>query len=185
MVTPYASPPAADREIEPRSPWTLIGRATVVVLALSLTAMWVYAFFGDHGVPGRLENPTFPALAEPVCEATMGRIDQLPRADQTPTADERADVVDQGSDDLDAMLTELQRLVPPGQAETEPVNQWLADWRTYVHDRRDYTTELRVDPMTRFAVTQSDRDNRQVTGALDRFAAINGMAACSIPDDLS
>ena len=39
--------------------------------------------------------------------------------------------------------------------------------------------------MTRFAVTQSERDKSQITGALDRFARINEMAACKIPDDLS
>lgn len=185
MVTPYASPPATDDDTEPRSRWTLIGRAAVVALTLSLVAMWIYAFFGDHGVPGRLENPVFPALAQPVCEATQAEIDQLPRADQTPIAGDRADVVDRGSDELDAMLEELRLVVPAGRPETEPVTQWIEDWQVYVNDRRDYTAQLRQDPMTRFAVTQSERDKRQVTSALDRFATINGMDACTIPDDLS
>lgn len=184
VVTPYAAPPATEDD-EPRSRWTVVGRTAVVVLALGLTVMWIYAFFGDHGVPGRLENPTFPALAQPVCEATQVRIDELPRADQTPTADGRADVVDQASDELDAMIGQLRGLVPAGMPETEAETQWLDDWAVYVQDRRDYTAQLRVDPMTRFAVTQSDRDKRQVTSALDRFAEINGMPACTIPDDLS
>jgi hypothetical protein len=188
-VTPYAAPPVTEDDNEPRSPWTLVGRVAVIVLALSLAAMWIFAFFGDHGVPGRLEDPVFPALAQPVCEATQDRIDQLPRADQTPTAAGRADVVDQATDDLDAMLVELRGLVPARTAATEhevdAVTQWIDDWQIYVQDRRDYTAQLRVDPMTRFAVTQSDRDKRQVTSALDRFAEINGMGACTIPDDLS
>jgi hypothetical protein len=151
--------------------------------------MWVYAFFGDHGVPGRLEDPVFPALAEPVCRSTQIRIDELPRADQTPTAGARADVVDQGTAELQAMLDQLRTLVPARGATTDQeidsVTQWIEDWQVYVQDRRDYTAQLRVDPMTRFAVTQSERDNRQVTSALDRFAEINGMPACTIPDDLS
>lgn len=157
----------------------------MVVLILSLTGMWAYAFFGDHGVPGRLENPVFPALANPVCQATQERIDELPRADQTPDASDRAAVVDQASAELTTMLDELEDLVPAGQPETEPVTVWIEDWRIYVTDRYDYTAQLRQDPMTRFAVTQSDRDRRQVTSALDRFATINTMAACTIPDDLS
>jgi hypothetical protein len=185
VVTPYAAPPATDDDTEPRSRWTLVGRAAVVVLAVGLIAMWTYAFLGDHGVPGRLENPVFPARAEPVCAATQARIDALPRANQTPTAGERADVVDAASDELDAMLVELRGLVPVGAAETEPETQWIEDWQIYVHDRRDYTAQLRVDPMTRFAVTQSERDKRQVTSALDRFAEINGMPSCVVPDDLS
>lgn len=162
-----------------------MGRIAVVVLAVSLITMWIYAFFGDHGVPGRLDNPVFPAQAEPVCAAAQARIDALPRASQTTTAGARADVVDQASDELDAMLAELRGLVPVGAAETEAETQWIEDWQTYVQDRRDYTAQLRVDPMTRFAVTQSDRDRRQITSALDRFAEINGMPSCVIPDDLS
>jgi hypothetical protein len=185
VVTPYAAPPATDDDTEPRSRWTIVGRLAVAVLAVGLTAMWAFAFFGDHGVPGRLENPTFPALAEPVCAATQARIDEMPRANQTPTAGERADVVDRASDELDAMLDELRGLVPQNAAETEAEIQWIEDWQVYVQDRRDYTAQLRVDPMTRFAVTQSDRDKRQVTSALDRFAEINGMGSCVVPDDLS
>ena len=40
------------------------GRVGVVALTLGLVAMWIYDFFGDHGVPGRLENPVVPVLAE-------------------------------------------------------------------------------------------------------------------------
>ena len=185
MVTPYAAPPATDDDTEPRSRWTIVGRVAVAVLALSLTAMWIYAFFGDHGVPGRLDNPTVPALAEPVCKATQDRIHELPRANQTDTAGARADVVDQASAELDTMLNQLDGLVPPDKPETLAVTQWIEDWRVYVQDRRDYTAQLRVDPMTRFAVTQSDRDRRQVTSALDRFANVNYMSSCVIPDDLS
>ena len=83
------------------------------------------------------------------------------------------------------MLAQLRTLVPVGAAETEAETQWIEDWQVYVHDRRDYTAQLRVDPMTRFAVTQSDRDKRQVTSALDRFAEINAMPSCVVPDDLS
>lgn len=184
-MTPYAAPPATDDDTEPRSRWTVVGRVAVVVLAISLTAMWIFAFFGDHGVPGRLENPSFPAVAEPVCAAAHARIELLPLPNQTPTAGERADVVDQASDELDAMLVQLRALVPQGVAETEAETQWIEDWQVYVQDRRDYTAQLRVDPMTRFAVTQSDRDRRQVTSALDRFATINGMPSCVIPDDVS
>jgi len=185
VVTPYASPPAADDDAEPRSRWTVIGRGAVVAVIVGLTAMWIYAFFVDHGVPGRLENPVFPALADPVCQATQAEIDLLPRADQTPLAGERANVVDRGSDELDAMLDELRLLVPANRPETEAVTQWIEDWQIYVEDRRKYTVQLREDPMVRFAVTQSERDNRQVTRALDRFATINNMDACAIPDDLS
>jgi hypothetical protein len=185
VATPYAAPPATDDDTEPRSRWTTVGRIAVVVLAVSLTAMWIYAFFGDHGVPGRLDNPVFPAQAEPVCAAAHAQIALLPLPNETPTASARADVVDRASDQLDAMLEQLRGLVPANAAETEAETQWIEDWQIYVHDRRDYTAQLRVDPMTRFAVTQSERDKRQVTSALDRFAEINGMPSCVVPDDLA
>lgn len=185
MATPYAAPPATDDDTEPRSRWTVVGRVSFIALVISLTALWIYAFFGDPGVPGRLENPTFPAAAEPVCAAAHAQIRLLPLPNQTPDPGDRADVVDRASDELDAMLAQLQAMVPQNVPETEPETRWIEDWQVYVNDRRAYTEKLRVDPMTRFAVTQSDRDRRQVTSALDRFATINDMPSCVVPDDVS
>ena len=168
-----------------RTPLAIVGRIAIVVMVLGIALMWIYAFFGKHDVPGRLADKTFPTAAAPICQATLDKIEALPKANETRTPAQRADVVDQSSGYLDAMLADLRTKVPANEPEHGIVTQWLDDWTTYVQDRRDYTAQLRVDPNVRFAVTQSDRDKTQITKGIDHFADVNFMLACSVPDDLS
>ena len=173
-----------------RTPLAIVGRVAIVVMVLGITLMWIYAFFGKHDVPGRLADQSFPKVAQPICQATLDKIEALPKANETRTPSARADVVDQSSDYLDAMLADLRSKAPAAEPEHGIVTQWLDDWATYVKDRRDYTAQLRVDPNVRFAVTQSDRDKTQITKGIDHFADVNGeapnfMTACRVPDDLS
>lgn len=175
---PYAPPKS-------RSPATVIGRVAAITVALGIAGMWIYALWGYSGVPGQMSDLTFSRTAQPICQATRESIDKLPKAHTTPDVNVRAAVVDQATDQLATMLDELQRQVPAAQPEHDMLQNWIGDWRIYLNDRREYTVQLRKDPMTRFAVTQSDRDKSQITGALDRFARINEMVACKIPDDLS
>ena len=187
-ATEVAAAKLADEPFAPpkqRSAATLIGRIAAASVALGLAAMWIYALWGYSGVPGKMDDLSFSHTAQPICQAARDSIDTLPKAHTTPDAQVRAGVVDQATDQLATMLDELERHVPANQPERDMVASWLGDWRTYLNDRREYTQQLRQDPMTRFAVTQSERDKSQITGALDRFARINEMAACKIPDDLS
>lgn len=163
----------------------MVGRIAIVVMVLGLTLMWIYALWGHPDVPGRLDDTTFPTAAQPICEATVKQIDALPKAHETRDPASRAAVVDQATTDLELMLDQLTAVVPTEQPTRDMVTQWLADWRTYTADRRAYTAQLRTDPTTRFAVTQSDRDNVQITGAVDRFAKVNNMAACATPLDVT
>lgn len=191
MTQPPVVDPAPDADVPdsdapvPRR-WTL-GKIAVLVCVVGLTAMWAYALSGVAGndVPGRLEDRTFGPAAEPVCAAAKADIDRLPRSFETPEPGQRADVVDQGTARLRRMVTELRALPQPSGQDADMVSQWLADWDTYNANRDDYTARLRVDRNARFYVTQREQDKRQITQALDRFAAINKMADCTTPDDLA
>jgi hypothetical protein len=184
-VAPSANSNSPDAAPKARTLGTLAGRTAVVIIVLVIAVMWIYAYFGHFDVPGRLPDQAFPTAAQPVCQAALDKIHQLPTANLSKTASDRADVVDQGSTDLEAMLADLRTKVPAAEPIHGEVSQWLDDWTTYVHDRRDYTAALRKDPTTRFAVTQSDRDKSQITNAVDNFATVNDMPACATPDDLS
>jgi hypothetical protein len=162
---------------------TILTRAGLVVLVVGLGAMWSYAFFGDPGVPGRMDDPTFATGAEPVCHAVQGRIEQLPPAHETTTPDARAEVVDQATAYLETMVGDL-RSQTPATPQHEMVSGWLDDWATYIKDRRAYTVELRTNPQVRFAVTLDERDQTQITKAIDHFAAVNNMASCATPADV-
>ena len=148
---------------------------------------WVFAFHLGGSwrdtQPGKLDDPTFAVAAEPVCAAAMAELAQLTPAWATDTPAERADVIDQSVTILSSMVGELATL--PTGTETAQADEWVNDWAVYVDDRADYASRLRDDPEARFYVTQSDRDRRQITLAIDRFAKTNAMPSCVTPADLS
>lgn len=165
------------------------GRILAIVSAVVVFAMWAWVL-GYHlsgswrdETPGRLANTTFPTLAEPICAAAAAEFAALPPAWATATPAERADVVDASVVLLGDMVTDL-RAQPTG-GEDAAVGEWLADWETFIADRADYASRLRTDPEARFYVTQSERDRRQITLAIDRFASTNRMPSCATPSDLS
>jgi len=107
----------------------------------------------------------------------------LPPAWETDTPATRSDAIDESVVILNDMVAELSTL--PTGTDQEAVDEWIADWQTYVEDRADYAKRLRADPLARFYVTQSDRDRRQITLAIDKFAETNAMPSCETPADLS
>jgi hypothetical protein len=167
-----------------RSPWRIPARIAVIGVVVVIAVMWAFALFGHIDVPGQLADTTFPNAAEPVCKAAMAQIDALPPAPSTPDPNQRADVIDHANAILDQMLVDLRAKVPATQPEHDRINQWLDDWTTYVGDRKAYAAQLRVDRNARFYVTQSDRDNSQITNAIDNFATVNPMPDCATPQDV-
>lgn len=165
------------------------GTVLAVLSAVVVLGMWAWVL-GYHlsgtwrdETPGRLTNTTFPTLAEPACADAMDQLALLPPAWATPTPQERADTVEASTAVLSELVTRLRGFGTGGQDAA--VGEWLADWDTFIADRIDYASRLRSDPDARFYVTQSDRDRRQITLAIDRFANTNAMPSCVTPSDLS
>jgi hypothetical protein len=165
------------------------------LVVVTMLGMWAYIFvYHASGAwrsetPGRMDDASYGASAELACQAAQRRTAALPEAFEAATAAERADVVAAVNTELAVLVDELDALeVTPGAegsaADRTMADEWVADWRTYL-DRRDYVERLRDDPRARFYVTQSDRDEVQITEAIDRFAAVNQMPSCITPDDLS
>lgn len=153
--------------------------------------MWGYVFLfhlaadWESDRPALLEESTFPAAAQPRCADARRELAELPQAWETETPAQRAEAVDDTVEVLRSMLRSLWLLPAGGPTDQERVEEWLADWETYIGDRADYAERLREDPSARFYVTQSDRDERQITVAIDHFATENEMPACETPADLS
>jgi hypothetical protein len=162
-------------------------RVLAWVTVTALVAMWVYVLYlafgpGRQPPPDRLDDPTFAIEAQAICEAAHDDVDDLPRAIETADADQRADIVAEANARFDAMLDDIEELTPAGE-DGDIVQEWLADWRTYLGDRAEYVEALREDPDARLFVTARDRD--QVTEYMDAFAADNKMIACATPLDVS
>lgn len=171
--------------------WASPGRLFAVGAAAFVAGMWLYVFAFHLGgdwqgdSPGTLDDPAFAGTAQEICTQARGDLAALPQAWETETPEERAVAVDRSVELFEGMLGSLAR-IPVSQAEDqESVDEWLDDWHTYVGDRAAYADRLRTEGDTRFYVTQSDRDDRQITLAIDRFAVQNEMPACETPSDLS
>lgn len=181
MTTPT---PPADEDFAPLSFRQRTARIAALVVILLIAAMWGWAFFATpRGLPGALENRSFPDAAEPICTKAAEQIAALPLAFTTTDHVARADVIAQANSYLSGMLDQLDQIVPSEPAdESASIKEWLGDWRVYVSDRTNYAQRLQTDPEARFYVTAKDR--RQITQPIDFFAKANLIYNCQVPSDI-
>jgi hypothetical protein len=163
-----------------------LGRRLATIAVVLMVAMWIYVLYlafgpGRQPSPDRLADPAFAEQAEATCHAANERVLALPRAEQSPTAADRADVLDQANEIYGGMLDDLAALVPGGD-DGKITREWLDDWGTYLGDRVDFTRRLRTDADARLLITPKHGD--QITEFIDQFAKDNRMTACGTPADL-
>ena len=162
------------------------GRVLARVAVATMVAMWVYVLYlavgpGRQPPPDRLDDPAFATEAQAICNAAHDDVDRLPSASAAESAAERAGIVTEANERFAAMLDDLGRIVPAGD-DGAIVEQWLADWRTYLVDRADFVDALLEDPEAQLLVTAKDRE--QITEFIDAFSADNRMTACATPIDV-
>lgn len=165
---------------------TSVGRALLRLTVVVMVAMWAYVLYlavgpGRQPPPDRLDDPGFATAAQRVCDAALDDVGELPSAIRAESAAERASIVAAANERLAQMLDDLDAQVPAGE-DGEIVTEWLADWRTYLDDRREYVDALRHDPKAQLLVTTKDQE--QITEFIDAFAADNRMIACATPIDV-
>src|SRR3546814_9114495 len=109
-----------------------------------MVSIWVYVMYLSFG-PGRaappdeLDDPTFAIAAQDRCREALDAVGQLPRAADTPTAAERADVIDEANGIFATMLDDLTAITPTGE-DGELVTAWLTDWHTVLAERESFAT---------------------------------------------
>jgi hypothetical protein len=185
--------PDADAPVDPVDPparGRRVGRIVVAGVIVGLLAMWGYVLYLAFG-PGRqppvdrLDDPAFASAAEDRCADALDQIDELPVANATPDPSERADVLDQANGIYAGMIDDLAgmtRMVPDAQ-QRGYADEWVADWRTHLGDRRAYARDLRTDPDARLLVSEKPGQGQQITEWIDEFAAANLMPSCKSPTD--
>jgi len=185
--------PARDADTGGKNPQPLrvgrhFGRVLALLVLVGIAALWAYAWWGPgvQRIPqGRTDSRTFSDQAEPICAATMTTIDQLPPAYESRDSAARGDVVTAANIELIVMLGRLEAIAPVATDgdDGRMINEWLADWRTFLGDRERYATALATDPGARMLVTEKER--RQVSEPIDYFAKTNFMLNCGTPGDLA
>jgi hypothetical protein len=151
--------------------------------------MWVYAFvFSSREAVNKIDDVSWQERAERICTDANDR--RLALADYRiiPPDDadglsERAEIVDTATLIIEEMIDEIERVKPTDAKGLALVPLWIADYRTYVQDRRDYTNQLRAGQNVAFSETMAE--GIPLSEKISTFAADNTMPSCKAPIDLS
>jgi hypothetical protein len=95
---------------------------------------------------------------------------------------ERAGLVDQATDLLEAQLDELIAELPPSDEDRQLVADFEGYWRIVLADRRAYTERLRALDLQPYLETKVD--GGPVTNLLVDFSVVNLIKSCSPPNEL-
>lgn len=164
-------------------------RGGLVVICLLLAAMWVYAFvFASRESVNMIGDEAWQEYSEARClEARLARAelaDFRKLEDVGPDAlARRADIVDQATLTLEEAIDDIAARPVADEKGRAIVPLWLADYRTYIEDRREYADILRSGRNEPFAETRVD--GIPLSEKISTFAMANRMPACQAPVDLS
>jgi hypothetical protein len=177
---------------EPTARRSPLRRLGVLAVVASFVGIWGYVLFlsfveGREEPRDRMDDTRWTGAAEETCAEARQVLDDLPFANEVGSPEERADLLDTATDELEVMVTRLDGLVPPRDAdEATAVSRWLDDYRTYLQDRREYADAQRDPSAERydrpFSVT--DRSGYQIDVLIDDFARVNYMESCETPEDV-
>jgi hypothetical protein len=164
----------------------------VLVVVASFVGIWGYvmwlSFVEGRAEPrDRLDDTAWTTAAEEACADVRRRIDALPNAREVDSPEERADLLDAATDQIEVLVARVDELAPPREAdEARAVSRWLDDYRTYIGDRREYAAAQRDPDHPRYdqAFSVTDRSGYQIDVLLDDFARVNYMESCEAPDDV-
>ena len=176
--------PLPTLDAPPNTPRFSAYRIVAVSLVIGMVALWAFVLTRKaEPAPDLLDDGSFAVSAQNLCDATMSQLEQLPQAFQSASASDRADVVAQTNTDLGNMLDSMRAVVPAAERDQGMLDEWIGDWQTYLDNRIDYVARLRADKDARIYI--AEKDGRQITVAVDRFAEVNNMPACRTPQDVS
>jgi hypothetical protein len=171
-----------------KTPLQRVARLIIISSCVFIGAMWFYAFvFASKESVNRIKDEAWAARAQTRCEqaylerSALANLNRVDRKDPASLAI-RADLVDRATDSLEAMLNDIAAVVPNDEKGQAIVPLWVADYRTYIENRRDYANELRTGRLTIFSETQID--GVPVSERVGKFARENRMRACQPPVDL-
>jgi hypothetical protein len=161
------------------SRWSPVRRTLAVIGALAFVAFWFWALFLiDKTAVNKIDDRAWAGRAEEICapvELDVRRLDLVRRED----LGDRADLVEQSTDMLSAMIDDLEAVEPADEKGQAIVPDWIADWRTLLQDRYDYATQLRNGENVPF--TETPVDGIPITEKIETFAGDNEMPSCAPP----
>ena len=164
-------------------------KPVLLIVCMGIAAMWIYAFgFASKESVNRIGDTQWQEYAETRC--AKGKEERLALADMRKVNEvgpealrERADIVDKATDTLERAIDDISARPIADEKGRAIVPLWLADYRTYIADRRAYADDLRAGINEPFAETKVE--GIPISEKISTFAADNLMKSCGAPIDLS
>lgn len=160
------------------------------MVVVAIAAMWVYAFgFAPRESINRIDDPAWQARSEARCaqaEDERFALEDLTAMDPNDPAalKRKADLVEKATDSLERAIDDIAADTPADAKGQAIVPDWIAEYRIYLEDRRDFIRALRsADRRPFFAETEVG--GVPVSERISKFARENDMRSCQAPYDLS
>ncbi|NDG10782.1 MAG: hypothetical protein EB111_02880 [Actinobacteria bacterium] len=165
------------------------GTLILSVVCAAIAAMWVYAlFFASKEAVNKIGDEAWTQRADARC--LVAKNERLALADYR-LIDEagpqalagRATLVDRATDTIERMLQDIRETLPNDEKGQALIPLWIADYDTYVADRRAYAERLRAGDNSPFSETTTE--GLPLSEKIATFAGDNRMKNCAPPIDLS
>lgn len=167
-----------------------IARVVLTVVCVAIFAMWVYAFgFASRESFNKIGDDEWKARAEAHCQKAEDErfaLQDLTAMDPTDTDAllKKADIVEVATDSLERAIDIIAQDSPADAKGKELVPQWLADYRIYIQNRRDFIKALRTADRRPF-FSETEVEGVPISERIGKFARENDMKTCQPPLDLS
>lgn len=165
-------------------------RVGLTIVCIPIAAMWVYAFgFASRESVNKIGDKTWQANAQAIClDAQNYRfsLEDLSEMDPTDTQAmaKKADIVDKATDSLAEAIDKISKLTPSDEKGKAIVPDWLADYKVYIENRRQFAERLRTEDRRPY-FSETEVEGVPISERIGKFARENNMKACQPPVDLS
>ncbi len=168
----------------------VIARISLTIICGLLLAMWVYAFgFASRESANRIKDTAWMARAQAHCKtAEDQRFSMQDMSKMDPTDMNalklKSEIVDRATTSLETAINLIaaDRLTDAKGQSLVPL--WIADYRIYIQDRRDFAVKLRTVSKRPY-FSESVIEGVPISEKIGKFARENSMKTCQPPYDLS
>jgi len=167
-----------------------IARLIIVVACAGILAMWIYAFgFAPRESINRIGDDAWKARSEAHCQKAEDErfaLQDLSQMDPNDPAalKKKADIVEIATDSLERAINKIAADTPSDDKGKALVPQWIADYRIYIQNRRDFIETLRTATRRPF-LAETEVDGIPISEKIGKFARENDMKNCQPPFDVS
>lgn len=172
-------PAQGDYKLEPHSRKLTPLRVLFFLGITAFAAFWFWALFLiDKTAINKIEDRAWAERAEGICEPVKLAVRRL---DLEATGDlaGRADLVEESTDMMSAMLDDLIAVEPADAKGQAIIPDWIADYRTLLQDRYNYAERLRNGENVPY--TETPVQGVPITERIETFAGDNEMPSCAPP----